>query len=92
LGLLVLEYNQLLDSRKFNDITIDEVHNAIKNKNIEKYCTDNNVTYSRNATNLFSDTTIVSGFLHADKGNYLWILSDNYNNLNIAGHLFIDNF
>jgi glycosyltransferase involved in cell wall biosynthesis len=46
-------------------------------KNIEKYCTDNNVTYSRNATNLFSDTNIVSGFLHADKGNYLWILSDN---------------
>jgi glycosyltransferase involved in cell wall biosynthesis len=45
-------------------------------KNIEKYCTDNNLTYNRNATNLFSDTNIVSGFLHADKCNYLWILSD----------------
>ncbi|CAB5497315.1 glycosyltransferase [Bathymodiolus azoricus thioautotrophic gill symbiont] len=45
-------------------------------KNIEKYCTDNNLTYNRNATNLLADTNIVSGFLHANKGNYLWILSD----------------
>jgi hypothetical protein len=34
------------------------------------------ITYNRNATNLLADTNIVSGFLHADKCNYLWILSD----------------
>jgi hypothetical protein len=28
-------------------------------KNIEKYCIDNNLTYSRNATNLLADTNIV---------------------------------
>jgi glycosyltransferase involved in cell wall biosynthesis len=31
-------------------------------KNIEKYCTDNNLTYNRNATNLFSDTNILEKF------------------------------
>lgn len=34
LTLLILEYNQLLDSGKYNDITIDEVHEAIKRKDI----------------------------------------------------------
>ena len=34
LTLLILEYNQLLDSGKYNDITIDEVHKAIERKDI----------------------------------------------------------
>ena len=46
LTFLVLEYNQLLDSRKFNDITIDEVHNAIKNKNIIPWLAETTTGYS----------------------------------------------
>jgi hypothetical protein len=45
-------------------------------KNIEKYCTDNNLIYNRNVTNFLSDTNIMIGFLHVDKGSYLWILSE----------------
>ena len=34
LTLLVLQYNKLLDSGEYDDITIDEVHDTIKRKNI----------------------------------------------------------
>jgi hypothetical protein len=37
LTLLILQINKLIDSGKCNDISIDDVHNAIKNKSLLRF-------------------------------------------------------
>lgn len=53
LTLLILEYNSLIDSGKYTHITIKDIHNAIKNKNVIKYLKE--VTGSDSDFSLFID-------------------------------------
>ena len=40
LTLLILHINSLIDSGKYNDITIDDIHNAIENKRLLRFIKD----------------------------------------------------
>lgn len=58
---LILEYNQLLDTGEFNDISIDEVHEAIEQKNIIPWLA--NRTVGNSDFSIYTDTDVYSEYL-----------------------------
>ena len=58
-------------------IHVNDNNSTYPTENIQSFCLENDIYYTKNPANLGGNANILLGFINAHSAEYLWILSDN---------------